>query len=197
MDAMGRSTDFGNLLRGGGLRIRIGGIGGQGSVLVADVLAHAGALEGLEAACSTLYGSQARGGATKAEVILSAEPIDFPHVEEPHIFLAMAQEAVDEFAAGLVGPKILIYDEAFVRNLPLEDADPWPMPATRTVLDALGKGQPANFYLLGALAGLCGCVGEEALRRAMAAHLSSRFLEMNERALALGLEAVRARMGGE
>ncbi len=189
--------DFGRLLREGGLRIRIGGIGGQGSVLVADVLAHAGAIEGLETSCSTLYGSQARGGATKAEVILAAEPIDFPHVEEPHIFLAMAQEAVDEFAGGLVGPKILLYDEAFVRKIPVEDAELWPFPATRRVLDELGRGQPANFYLLGALAGLCGCVGEEALRRAMAAHVSPRFLEMNERALALGLEAVKHRLGGE
>ena len=189
--------DFRKLVEQGGLKIRIGGIGGQGSVLVADVLAHAGTYDGLTTACSTLYGSQARGGATKAEVILSSKPIDFPHVEQPHILVAMAQEAADEFSDGLAGPKLLIYDEAFVKRIDVPDAHRIPVPATKRVLDEFGKGQPANFYLLGVLVGLCGCISEQAVRRAMAEHVSARFLEMNEKALRLGLEEGRARIRGE
>ena len=64
------------------IALRFGGLGGQGLVTLGAVLAEAAAAAGLKVAASQSYGSRARGGATRSDVILSAEPIDFPHVHQ-------------------------------------------------------------------------------------------------------------------
>ncbi len=172
-----------------GLAIRLAGIGGQGAVLLGDVLAHAGALDGLSSACSTLYGSQARGGAAKSEVILSRHQIDFPHAEHPHILVALSQEAFDAFAQDMADPAIVLADSYFVKKADREELDVRLFSATQTVLDELGASQPANFFLLGVLVGLTGCVGRESLDDAMKAHVRARHLDVNRRAVDLGMKA--------
>ncbi len=180
-----------------GLAIRFAGIGGQGAVLLGDVLAHAGALDGISSACSTLYGSQARGGATKSEVILSHHAIDFPHAEHPHILLALSQEAFDIFADNMAEPAIVLCDSYFVKKTDRPGLDVRPFAATQTVLDELGKSQPANFFLLGVLVELTHCVSRDSLDSAMKAHVRSRHIDMNRRAVDLGMQAARTNDGKE
>lgn len=185
-----------NLLEDG-LAIRFAGIGGQGAVLLGDVLAHAGALDGISSACSTLYGSQARGGAAKSEVILSRHPIDFPHAEHPHVLVALSQEAFDAFAESMADPAIVLCDSYFVKKTDRPGLDVRPFAATQTVLDELGKSQPANFFLLGVLVEMTRCVSRESLDAAMKEHVRARYLDMNRRAVDLGIQAAAQRNHGE
>jgi 2-oxoglutarate ferredoxin oxidoreductase subunit gamma len=170
------------------LRVRFGGIGGQGAVLLGDVLGNAGALAGLDSACSTIYGSRARGGASQSDVILAKQPIDFPHVVHPHLLVAMAEEPYHINVGSLIDPAIVLYDEYHVQDPDIR-AKPhhYSVPATRTVLDKLGASQPANFCMLGALVGLTDAVETKAVEEAMTKHVRQRFVEMNRQAFELGV----------
>ena len=77
-------------------QIRLSGSGGQGVITAAIILAEAAVNEGKEAVQSQSYGPEARGGASKAEVIISDQPIYHPKVLAPGLVLAMTQKAADK-----------------------------------------------------------------------------------------------------
>ncbi len=75
-------------------QIRFGGVGGQGMVLAGRLLGKAAALfDGKEAVCTQTYGPEARGGASRADVVISDSPIDYPFVVEADVLAVFLQEA--------------------------------------------------------------------------------------------------------
>ena len=79
------------------VNIRIAGSGGQGVILATIILADAALNDGKYAAQSQSYGPEARGGACKAEVVISDDPIDFPKVELSDFFLALTQDSLNKY----------------------------------------------------------------------------------------------------
>jgi 2-oxoglutarate ferredoxin oxidoreductase subunit gamma len=169
------------------IRIRFGGIGGQGAVLLGDVLGHGGALAGLNSACSTIYGSRARGGASQSDVILSPAAIDFPHVIHPHVLVAMADEPYAINVGSLTNPAVVLFDAYHFKDMELKKKENhFAFQATRTVMDALGAAQPANFFMLGALVGMTGIIAHAPIFEAMRQRVRPRFFESNRKAFELG-----------
>ena len=78
--------------------LRLSGSGGQGVITAAIIFAEAAAACGMNVAQSQSYGPEARGGASRSEVIVSDDVIYHPHVEHPDIVLAMTQAAADKYA---------------------------------------------------------------------------------------------------
>ena len=172
--------------------VRFGGLGGQGLVTLGAVLAEAGARAGLNVAASQAYGSRARGGATRADVILSREAIDFPHVIEPDLLLVLAQEAYDLYAPGLAEGGVILVDDFFVHKLSRTGVRQKAVPATATAMDKLGNKVSANFVMLGAAVGYAGLVGRPEMEAAIKNLVSGRFQQVNLAAFDLGLEMGRA-----
>ena len=81
--------------------LRLSGTGGQGLITAGIILAEAALLDGKLAIQSQSYGPEARGGASKAEVIISDEAIHFPKVTDPNLLLAMSQEAATKYSHDL------------------------------------------------------------------------------------------------
>ena len=74
--------------------VRLGGVGGQGIALAGTLLGEAAALYGnKEAVFTQTYGPEARGGASRADLIISDEPIAYPFVRSPDILVVLFQEA--------------------------------------------------------------------------------------------------------
>ena len=88
--------------------IRLSGSGGQGLILAGIILAEAAIIDGKNAVQTQSYGPEARGGASKAEVIISTEKIDFPKVRECDIFLSLTQKSFDQYSKGLKKDGIMI-----------------------------------------------------------------------------------------
>lgn len=170
------------------IEIRIGGLGGQGLVTVGAVLAEAGAMAGFNVAASQFYGSQARGGTTCSDVILSREWIDFPHVEKPHLLLVLAQEAYENFLPGLAVGAVVLADGFFVKVSPRPALRQICVDATTLALDRLGNKLASNFVMLGALCGYTGLLERDFLEQAVDRLVSKRFRELNLKALELGWE---------
>ncbi len=79
--------------------IRLCGFGGQGIVLAGVILGEAAVRAGHHAVQTQSYGPESRGGAARAEVVVSSEPIDYPRVTEADVVVALSQPSFDKYGA--------------------------------------------------------------------------------------------------
>jgi 2-oxoglutarate ferredoxin oxidoreductase subunit gamma len=166
--------------------IRFGGLGGQGLVTLGAVLAQAGAFAGLSVAASQSYGSRARGGATRSDVILSAEAIDFPHVHNPDLLVVLAQEAHELFASEVAAGGLILADGFFVSSDAPAGIRQQTVDATNLAMERVGNKIAANFIMLGALLGFTELLEKEPLEEALEQIVRARFVAANKKALAVG-----------
>ena len=167
--------------------IRLSGFGGQGLIFAAIVLAEAAGTHDGKYVCQTQsYGPEARGGASKAEVVISDEEIDYPKAIKPDLLLAMSQKSCDAYFFDLKPSGMLIVDSTFVKQLPTSRAIA--IPFTRIAREKLGKELGANIIALGALAALSGAVSLSSLEAAVMSRVAEGAEEFNRKALELGIE---------
>lgn len=173
--------------------IRFSGAGGQGLITAGIILAEAASIiEGKNAVQSQSYGPEARGGASKSEVIISDGPIDYPKATIVDACLAMTQEAADKYANGIKPGGVLLLDSDFAPNAPEGDFKVYKMPIMRTAKDEVGREIVANVVALGAMIALTDVVSREAGLKAVLAKVPKAFLELNEKAFNTGFEKVKA-----
>ncbi len=170
-------------------RFLLSGSGGQGIITLSILLAEAAVLhEGLTAVQSQVYGPQARGGATRADVIISDSAIFFPKVLRPNILVALTNEAAAKYL-GLIRPGgICLYDPDLVTPNVRVDARFKAIPMFAAVRERIGKPVVYNICVLGALAAVTRTVGMESLEKTLAARFDARQLPDNMKALRLGAE---------
>ncbi len=171
--------------------LRLSGTGGQGLILAGIILAEAALLDEKLAIQSQSYGPEARGGSSKAEVIISDEAIYFPKVTRPNLLLAMSQEAMNKYGHDLPADGILVTDSLFVTKLPEHQGKIYQLPITHTAKEALGKALVANIIALGALVKITGIVSQASLEKAVLNRVPKGTEEMNKKALLLGMELVK------
>ena len=124
--------------------LRLSGTGGQGLITAGIILAEAALLDGKLAIQSQSYGPEARGGASKAEVIISDEAIHFPKVTDPNLLLAMSQEAATKYSHDLTAGSVMITDSLFVSDVPDFGGKVYELPITHSAKEVLGKALFAN-----------------------------------------------------
>lgn len=170
-------------------QLRFSGSGGQGVITAAIIFAEAAVAEGKEAVQSQSYGPEARGGASKSEVIIDDEPIYHPHVETPDIVLAMTQKAADKYYGDLAPEGILVLDRDLVPNPP-DFPHVIRIPITKLAVEQVGKPLFANIVALGAVAHLTELVGFDAVKASVANRVPPHTVEQNMKALQTGWDAV-------
>jgi len=171
------------------VRIVFSGSGGQGVITAAIILAEAAVLyENLEATQSQSYGPEARGGATRSDVIISGKTIRFPKVIQPNVLVCLTQEAYNKFYSIIRPGGLLVADSRYVTTERKVDARQYEIPMYEKVMERIGKPIVFNICMLGTLMGLTDMVHPESIMKVLENRIPSRFLEMNEQALNLGLE---------
>ncbi len=170
-------------------RMVFSGSGGQGVITAAILLAEAAVLyENLIAVQSQTYGPAARGGATRSDVIISDSNINFPKVLQPNVLVCLTQEAYNLFYPIIRPGGLLITDTRFVKTEKKVDAQQREFPMYRTVMDKIGKPIVFNICMLGAVISLTDLVKSESIIKVLENRIPSSFLEMNRKALNLGME---------
>jgi 2-oxoglutarate ferredoxin oxidoreductase subunit gamma len=165
--------------------IRLAGEGGQGMILSGIILAEAAAIYDSKNAVQTQsYGPEARGGASKAEVIIGQGEIDYPEVINADVLVALSQEACDKYASNLKKNGMLIVDEEKVGRVPTNNAIK--VPITRMAVEATSKAITANVVALGVLVGLTNVVRREAIEKAVLARAPKGTENFNRKALYCG-----------
>ena len=170
--------------------IRLSGSGGQGLILMGIILAEAvGIQEGKHVAQTQSYGPEARGGSSKAEVIVSDEEIDYPKAMKPDLLLAMNQKSCDEFFPDLKPGGLLIVDSTFVKQVPSPQA--FQIPFTRIAREKLKREMVANIVALGALTQLTPIVSAKAMEAAVLGRVPKGTEKLNRDALKAGIHAAK------
>ena len=170
-------------------RMVFSGSGGQGVITAAIILAEAAVLhEELIAVQTQAYGAAARGGATRSDVIIADSPINFPKVLQPNVLVCLTQESYNAFYDIIRPGGLLIMDTRFVQPQLKVDAVQRQLPMYETVMETIGKPIVFNICMLGAVVGLTELVKPESIMKVLEQRIPSGFIEMNRRALELGLE---------
>ena len=98
-------------------RLIFSGSGGQGVITASIIIAEAAVIhEGLNAIQVQAYGPEARGGATRADVIIDKEEINFPKVNQPNVVISLTQEAYDKFSWIIRPGGLLLIDSRYVKT---------------------------------------------------------------------------------
>ena len=171
--------------------IRLSGSGGQGLIIAGIILAEAVGTYDEKYVCQTQsYGPEARGGASKSEVVISDEEIDYPKAIKPDVLLAMNQKSCDSYIFDLRPEGMLIVDSTFVKQMPTTKAIL--IPFTQIARDNVGKEMVANIVALGALGVLTKVVSLSSLEVAVLNRVPKGTEEINKDALEAGIEAAKA-----
>jgi 2-oxoisovalerate ferredoxin oxidoreductase beta subunit len=174
------------------VQVRIAGFGGQGVLLLGEVLAEAGLDAGLEVSWLPSYGPEMRSGTSNCHVRLSRHTIDSPLVTSPTVLVAMNEPSLRKFDKSVRAGGWVIYDgDEFPADCERDGVQVLARPFTQ-IADELGDKRAANMVMLGAVLEIAGVLPQasidDALRRLVK---SSRWVELDERALARGRELYR------
>jgi Pyruvate/2-oxoacid:ferredoxin oxidoreductase gamma subunit len=169
------------------VQVRVAGFGGQGVLLLGEVLAEAGLDAGLEVSWLPSYGPEMRSGTSNCHVRLSSQPIDSPMVSSPHVLVAMNEPSLRKFI-GTVRPGgwVLYNGDSLPRDCARSDLHELSIPFTH-VADEIGDARITNMIMLGSLLDITGALPDEYVSAALQRLVkSARWLELDRRALERG-----------
>ena len=175
------------------IQVRFAGLGGQGIILMGEILGEAAVIEKKYVGQTSSYGSEARGSATKADVVISDSWIDYPEVTEADVLACMSQGTYHQYQGKVDSSRgMVFFDSQLVKPDP---SSPWKhvsVPATEKAFKELGNRMVANMVLLGAVIKTVDLVSQEALLQSLSKRVPASFLETNRKALALGFDLARS-----
>lgn len=173
--------------KGNRYEVRFSGSGGQGLITAAIIFAEAVGIYNNKYVCQTQsYGPEARGGKSKAEVVVSNSPIDYPKAIELDLLLAMTQSSCDAYFFDLKPNGLLIVDSSLVEQYPTSRIIP--IPFTEIARELIGNELVANMIALGAIGKLSGLVSQDKLEKSLLSRIPKGMEDINLSALKIGID---------
>jgi 2-oxoisovalerate ferredoxin oxidoreductase beta subunit len=174
------------------LHVRVAGFGGQGVLLLGEVLAEAGLDAGLEVSWLPSYGPEMRSGTSNCHVRVSREPIDSPLVTVPNFLVAMNEPSLRKFDLSVKAGGWVIYNgDEFPQDCERDDVHVLALNFTKAA-DELGDPRAANMVMLGVLLEISNALPQASIDAALRRLVkSAKWFELDERALARGRELYR------
>jgi 2-oxoglutarate ferredoxin oxidoreductase subunit gamma len=171
------------------IQVRFAGLGGQGIILMGEILGEAAVIDKKYVGQTSSYGSEARGSACKADVVISDSWIDYPEVTEADVLACMSQGTYRQNLEKVNPSRGIVFIESqLIKPDPSSRLKHILIPSMEKALKVLGNQMVANIILLGAVVKTVGLVDEESLLQALSNRVPRAHLELNKKALALGFE---------
>lgn len=169
------------------LGIKIAGFGGQGVLLLGQLLAEMGMREGLEVSWLPSYGPEMRSGSAHCHVCLSKDRVGSPLVSRPNVLVAMNEFSLRKFAAQVVPGGIILYgQEHLPEDFSAAQAQVVCIPAAE-IADKLGSPKVANVVMMGALLEETECLSPATAMKVLEAKVkNAALLELDRKALDAG-----------
>ncbi len=168
--------------------VRLSGSGGQGLILAGIVLAKAAMYEKYRVTQTQSYGPESRGGASRADVIISNDEVFYPEATNFDILMALTQEACDKYLFDLKDDGVLIADTTYVKNISVLNSQTYELPFTEISIEKLGSPLSTNILSLAFLVRITGIVSAESLERGIRESVKSHYVDINVKAMKLGFE---------
>jgi len=175
-------------------RIICSGFGGQGVMLMGQLLAYAGMIEGKNVSWLPSYGPEMRGGTANCSVIISDEPVGAPTVTEADVAFVMNKPSMEKFENAVVPGGHLFVNSSLIEEIgERTDIDAHFLNATDIGAKA-GTARTANIVMLGAYLEKCGVISEASLMAGLKQAFGEKkagLLPMNQSAIDLGRLSVK------
>ena len=167
----------------------IAGFGGQGVMLIGNLLAQAGMEHGLEVSFIPVYGAEMRGGTANCTVVLDEHAIGSPLVREPMSTIILNEPSLSKFQPRLSVDGVQIVNASLVAENLLDTAKRTVYIPVNDMAHELGNVKMANMVALGAWLKATGAlplnVVQDALNRVVSAHYA-KLISANAKALEQG-----------
>jgi len=169
--------------------LKIGGLGGQGVILMGIIIGKAVSIyDGGNATLTQSFGPEARGSACSAQLVLDDEAVLYPYVSHPNVMVLMSQESYNKFAPELTGDGLMLIEEDLVHPDPQPNgARIFAIPSTR-MAEQLGRKLIQNIVMVGFFTAVTGLVTEKAAREAVKSSVPAGTEELNLKAFEAGLQ---------
>jgi len=177
------------------IELRFSGTGGQGLVLASIIMAEAMMASGYNVIQGESHGIEARGGASRGELIASKREIFDLVVKEPHIFVAISQEACNKYYKNIFKDALVVIDSSLIKDIPtdINSKNVYKLPFSQSIQEELGTNLPANIAFLGALTTLTDIVTPDSLKDSITNRVPADSKEMNLKAFEIGMDLVKIR----
>jgi 2-oxoglutarate ferredoxin oxidoreductase subunit gamma len=174
--------------------ILIAGFGGQGVMLVGQMLGYAACDIGKKATFFPSYGPEQRGGAASCSVVISDEEIGSPVVLSPNVLVCFNRTALDKYLSELRPKGLLIVNSSSTdcETITRDDIEVLEVPADDLALE-MGNAKVANVIMFGAIVCKTGVLSLEGAKDVVLKKLAKKpqLQELNNRAFDCGVAQVR------
>lgn len=165
--------------------IRLSGLGGQGIITLGRILGHSLALgHGYYVTQTQSYGPEARGGSSRADLVISSQPISYPKTESVDLLVALSQEACNNYYPYLKRDGVLLVDSSMVKQAPTNTF--LGLPFTDLARDKVGLAQTLNILVMGAITHLLPFAEQRIVKKSIEENLPAKIHKINFKAFNLG-----------
>jgi 2-oxoglutarate ferredoxin oxidoreductase subunit gamma len=170
----------------------MGGVGGQGIMVIGTLLAQAAFLENLNVTYMPTYGVEKRGGQADCTVVISSEEIGSPIVGAPQSCIVMSKSSLAKYGPRIKPGGFLLLNRSLMelREVPRQDLDVLPVPSME-LAQSLGNDRLANMVVIGAFVAKTKVVGLDSLISALTKTFDEKYhhlLPANAQAIRKGAE---------
>ncbi|TVM33277.1 2-oxoacid:acceptor oxidoreductase family protein [Oceanidesulfovibrio marinus] len=174
--------------------LRLSGLGGQGIITLGKLLGYGLAIHHDYYVTQTQsYGPEARGGSSRADLVISSHPISYPKTENVDLLVALSQEACNEYYGVLKPNGVLVVDTLMVTQTPTNRF--LGMEFTTLAKDKIGNPLTLNTLTLGAITHLLPFAQPRLMRKALEENMPAKIVELNKKAFNLGLREAKKHFG--
>ncbi|MCX7971516.1 MAG: 2-oxoacid:acceptor oxidoreductase family protein [Negativicutes bacterium] len=172
--------------------ILISGFGGQGVMMMGQLITYAGMLSGKQVSWMPSYGPEMRGGTAYCSVIISDQPIGAPIVTEPDVLVAMNKPSLIKFEGNVKNDGIVLFNSSIIDVEPKRsDLAVFKVPANELARE-IGNDKTANMIMVGAVIAASRAVDETAVEQALIKVFSKKpkLIDINKLALEKGRQMI-------
>lgn len=171
--------------------IKIAGFGGQGVLLLGQLLAEMGMRENMEVSWLPAYGPEMRSGSANCSVTLAHDRIGTPLITRPEVLVAMNEPSLRKFASTVAPGGVILYNrDRLPDDFNVSHARVLCVPASE-MADTIGSAKVANVVMLGALLEETECLSAESAIKVLEAMVKNpKILELDKKAIAAGRDFV-------
>ncbi|MBG3877330.1 2-oxoacid:ferredoxin oxidoreductase subunit gamma [Desulfovibrio oxamicus] len=151
------------------------GFGGQGVMLIGNLLAYAGMNAGLNVTYIPVYGPEMRGGTANCTVVVSDEDIGSPIIQRPRSLIVMNQPSLDKFQPRLEDGGVQVLNTSLVDASQAEARVRTVCVPANDIADKLGNTKMANMVALGAYVRATGVVDLDVVKKSLGSVISAHY----------------------
>jgi len=178
-------------------KIIIAGFGGQGVMIIGNLLAYAAMKEGRNVTYLPVYGVEMRGGTANCTVVISSQEIGSPVVGNPQLAIVMNLPSLIKYEPRVLPNGLLVFNSSLIdpKNTFRKDIQHLPIPANDIAIEH-GNPKLANMVILGAFIQKTKLVEMHSLFNSLEKVLDERYhplIPSNIKAIQVGAEYIKGK----